>query len=155
MSKVLLILGALSLLFAALVYPVALGISGSATEAYLIAGKDPGTFQMNEELFDPPKGASKESKEYRDEVLRIYGVPTDETTQVVFWPKEKFIHPKQLPGITILPVYKEKGENPLQVKTVFFFATRMGLGAGLVGVLLAGIGAATRKKKAPTSPPTS
>jgi hypothetical protein len=153
MRKVLLTLGALSLIFAALVYPVALGVAGSATEAYMIAGKDPGTFQMNEELFDPPKGASKDGKEYRDEVLRIYGVPTDETTKVVFWPAEKFIHPKQLPGITILPVYKEKGENPLQVKTVFFFATRMALGAAIAGLVLAGIGAAMRKKQASAPPP--
>jgi len=153
MSKGLLTLGVLSLIFAALVYPAAWVIAGGATEAYMIAGKDPGTFQMNEELFDPPKGASKESKDYRDEVLRIYGVPTDETTRVLFWPAEKFIHPKQLPGLTILPVYKEKGENPLQVKTVFFFATRMALGAAIVGLVLAGIGAAIRKKKVPAPPP--
>jgi hypothetical protein len=153
MSKLSRILAVLSFVFAALTYPVAFGIASGATEAYMIAGKDPGTFQMNEELFDPPKGASKESKEYRDEVLRIYGVPTDETTKVVFWPADKFIHPKQLPGLTILPVYKEKGENPLQVKTVFFFASRSALGAAVVGIVLALVSVVTRKKQSPAAPP--
>ena len=154
MRKILLTLGALSLIFAALVYPVALGIAGGATEAYMIAGKDPGTFQMNEELFDPPKGASKDSKEYRDAVLRIYGVPTDETTKVVFWPQEKFVRPKQLPSLTILPVYKEKGENPLQVKTVYFFASRTALGAAVAGAFLFGLSRVTRRRPAgPAAPP--
>lgn len=155
MSKALTVLGGLSLIFAVVAYPAGAIIAGTGTEAYMIAGKDPGTFSMNEELFDPPKGASKESKQYRDEVLRIYGVPTDETTTVVFWPKEKFIQPKQLPTITILPVYKEKGENPLQVKTVFFFATRAAVGAAVVGIVLLGIGLALKKKNAPPAPPAA
>jgi hypothetical protein len=153
MNKALRILGSLAIAVAILSFPAGWIIESTATEAYMIAGKDPGTFQVNEELFDPPKGASRESKEYRDEVLRIYGVPTDETTSVVFWPKEKFIHPKQLPSITILPIYKEKGENPLQVKTVHYFASRTGLAAGVAGAVLLGLGAMIGKKKAPPAPP--
>lgn len=152
MSRLLGILAIVAFGFAALTYPVAFGIASGATEAYLIAGKDPTAIAVEEELFEPPKGASKDSKEYRDAVLRIYGVPTDETTKVVFWPKEKFVHPKQLPSLTILPVYKEKGENPLQVKTVWFFASRTAIGAAVAGAFLLGLAAVTRRKSAP--PPT-
>ncbi|MBV8878912.1 MAG: hypothetical protein JO332_03000 [Planctomycetaceae bacterium] len=155
MSKTLSVLGGLALVFAALAYPIGLIIGGTATEAYMIAGKDPTTVQVEQELFEPPKGASKESKEYRDAVLRIYGVPTDETTKVVFWPREKFIQPKQLPTITILPVFKEKGENPLQVKTVYFFALRAAIGAAVVGAVLLLAGRVTRKKAAPPAPPAA
>jgi hypothetical protein len=42
--------------------------------------------------------------------------------------KEKFVHPEELPSLTLLPVDKQKGENPLQVKTVYFFAHRMMIG---------------------------
>jgi hypothetical protein len=77
MSKGLGILAAAAFVFTALAYPVAFAIAGTATEAYLIAGKDPTAVAVEQELFEPPKGASKDSKEYRDAVLRIYGVPTD------------------------------------------------------------------------------
>lgn len=155
MNKVLKLFGILSFAFAALAYPAAMVIGGTATEAYMIAGKDPTTVAVEAELFEPPKGASKDSKEYRDAVLRIYGVPTDETTPIVFWPKEKFIQPKQLPTITILPVYKEKGENPLQVKTVYFFATRAAIGAAVAGVVFFIAFFLTRKKAAPPAPPAA
>lgn len=152
MSKALTVLGILSLVFAALAYPAALVIGGTATEAYMIAGKDPSTIAVEEELFEPPKSAAKDSKEYRDAVMRIYGVPTDETTKIVFWPKEKFLKPKQLPSITILPVYKEKGEDPIQLKMVFFIAVRALIGAAVTGAILLGLGAVLRKKKAPAPP---
>ena len=153
MRKVLVVLSCIAFVFAVLVYPVAWGIALTATEAYLIAGKDPTAISVEEELFEPPKGASKDSKEYRDAVLRIYGVPTDETTKVVFWPKEKFVHPKQLPSLTILPVYKEKGENPLQVKTVYFFASRLALGAAITAGIGAALARMSRKKAAPPPAP--
>ncbi len=155
MAKVLKSLGILGLAVAALAFPAAWAIDAAGTDAYMIAGKDRASFAVNEELFDPPKGASKDSKAYRDEVLRIYGVPTDDTTKVVFWPKEKFIHPKQLPSITILPVYKEQGENPWQVKTIYFLATRTCIAAAVGGVVLWGIGAASGRKKHPSVPPAA
>lgn len=153
MRKAIGLLAILSFAVAALAFPVAWVVASTATEAYMIAGKDPSTREIEEGLFEAPKGVSKDSKEYRDAVLRIYGNPTDETTKVVFWPADKFIHPKQLPGITILPLDKEKGENPLQVKTVFFFASRGALGAAAAGVALALLAAVTRKKPAPPAPP--
>jgi len=159
MTKAFTILGILSLTVAALAYPAAAVIASTATEAYMIAGKEKGTWAVEKELFEPPKGASKDSKEYRDAVLRIYGVPTDEPTKVVFVPKESFEHPDLLPSITILPVYKEKGDNPLQVKTVYFFASRTALGAAVAGAFLLGLARVIRRKPAspaaPAAPPAT
>jgi hypothetical protein len=154
MTKALTILGILAIAVAALAYPAAGIIASTATEAYMIAGKDPSTREIEEGLFEAPKGASKESKEYRDAVLRIYGVPTDETTSIVFEPKEKYIRPALLPSISILPVFKEKGENPWQVKTIYFLASRTTLGAVVAGVFLLGLARVLRKKPAaaPTAP---
>jgi hypothetical protein len=138
---------------AVLAYPVAWGIASMGTEAYMIAGKDKSTWDIEKALFEPPKGASKESKEYRDAVLRIYGVPTDEPTKVVFEPQDHFVRTDLLPSIVILPIYKEKGENPLQVKTVYFFASRSALGAAVAGLFLLGLAKLTRKKPAAPSAP--
>ncbi|HEV3027974.1 MAG TPA: hypothetical protein VG457_10405 [Planctomycetota bacterium] len=153
MSRVLVLLGVGALVVAALVYPVALIVAGTATDAYLIAAKDKSAVEVERQIFEAPKGASKDSKAYRDAVMSIYGSQTDEPTKVVFVPADKFLRPPELPTLVLLPIDKQQGENPLQVKTVFFFATRIALGAAVVGIALLGIGAATRKKRAPAPPP--
>jgi hypothetical protein len=136
MRKLLLAGWIIALTMGGLSYPVAAILASGATEAYLISGKDPSAIEVEKELFEAPKGVSKDSKEYREAVLRIYGVPVDEPTKVVFWPPEKFIHPAQLPSLTVLPVYKDKGDNPLQVKTLYFFAGRIAVAAGATGMVL-------------------
>jgi len=155
MSRVLVILGVGALVVAALVYPVALIVAGNAVEAYLIAAKDKSAVEVERQIFEPPKGAPKDSKAYRDAVMSIYGSQTDEPTKVVFVPADKFLRPPELPSLVLLPIDKQAGENPLQVKTVFFFATRTALGAAVVGVVLLGVGAAVRKRTPPASPPAA
>jgi hypothetical protein len=155
MSKLLLILGALALLFATLVYPIAGVVASSAVEAYLISAKDPSAIKVEQEIFEAPKGAAKDSKVYRDAVMGIYGSVTDEPTKVVFVPAEKFVHPKELPTLMLLPIDKQKGENPLQVKTIYFFASKTAAGAAVVGALFLLAGFLTRKKKTPTSTPAA
>jgi hypothetical protein len=155
MSRLLLVLGALSLLFAALVYPVAGIIAAGAVEAYLISGKDPSAVKVEQEIFEAPKGAGKDSKTYRDAVMSIYGSVTDDPTKVLFVSADRFVHPKELPSLTLLPIDKQKGENPLQVKTVYFFASRMAAGAAAVGALFVLTGFLSRKKKAPPAPPAA
>ncbi len=154
MSKLLLVLGALALLFAALAYPIAGIVASGSVEAYLISAKDPTAVKVEQEIFEAPK-ASKDSKTYRDAVMGIYGSVTDEPTKVLFVPADRFVHPKELPTLTLLPIDKQKGENPLQVKTVYFFASRMAAGAAAVGALFALAGFLLRKKKAPPAPPAA
>ena len=136
-------------LLAALTYPVAALLASGSVEAYLIAAKDRSAVEVEKAIFEPPKGASKDSKAYRDAVMRIYGSQTDEPTRVLFVPKEKFIHPEELPGLTLLPVDKAKGENPLQEKTVYFFASRSVLGFVAAGLVFLVAWALARRKSAP------
>src|SRR4029077_3714786 len=89
MSRILLVLGGLAFLSAALVYPIAGILASGAVEAYLISGKDPSAVKVEQEIFEAPKGVSKDSKAYRDAVMGIYGSVTDEPTKVVFVPAEK------------------------------------------------------------------
>lgn len=155
MSRILLVLGGLALLFAALVYPVAGIVASGAVEAYIIAGKDKSAVDIDRQIFEPPKGAAKDSPAYRKAVIEIYGSGADEPTKVLFVPAEKFLRPAELPTLVLLPVDKNKGENPLQVKTVYFFASRMAAGAAAVGALFVLTGFLSRKKKAPPAPPAA
>ena len=155
MSRILLVLGGLALLFAALAYPIAGIVASSSVEAYLISAKDPTAVKVEQEIFEAPKGASKDSKTYRDAVMGIYGSVTDEPTKVLFVSADRFVHPKELPTLTLLPIDKQKGENPLQVKTVYFFASRLAAGAAAVGALFILTGFLSRKKKAPPAPPAT
>ena len=155
MSKLLLVLGGAGLVVAALIYPIAGILAGGAVEAYIISAKDKSAVEVERAIFEPPKGASKDSKAYRDAVMSIYGSQTDEPTKVLFVPADKFLRPAELPTLVLLPVDKQKNENPLQVKTVYFFASRTALGAAVVGALLLGVGLLLRNKKAPAPPAAS
>jgi hypothetical protein len=154
MSRILLVLGGLALLFAALAYPIAGIVASSSVEAYLISAKDLSAVKVEQEIFEAPK-AGKETKTYRDAVMSIYGSVTDEPTKVLFVPAERFVRPKELPTLTLLPIDKQKGENPLQVKTVYFFASRTAAGAAVVGALFILTGFLSRKKKAAPPPPAA
>jgi hypothetical protein len=155
MSKACMILGLLALVTAALIYPIAGMIAGGAVEAYIIAAKDASAVEVDRQIFEPPKNVSKESKEYRDAVMSLYGSQTDEPTKVVFVPAEKFLRPAELPTLVLLPIDKQKGENPLQVKTIYFFASRTAIGAVVAGLILQVIGMLLKKKKAPAPPPAA
>jgi len=124
-------------------------IGGGAVEAYVIVPKDPKAVEMEKELFDPPRGKSKDSPEYRNAVMRIYGVPTDEPIKVVFVPAEKFIVPSELPTLKLLP--KEK--NWTQLKTIYWFAPRVMFGASVVGFMLVIAWIILRKKSAKAAAP--
>ena len=155
MSRILMILGGLAFLSAALIYPIAGILASGAVEAYLISAKDPSAVKVEQEIFEAPKGVSKDSKAYRDAVMGIYGSVTDDPTKVLFVPAEKFVRPKELPTLTLLPIDKQKGENPLQVKTVYFFASKTAGGAAAFGALFALAAFFTRKTKAPPAPPAA
>jgi hypothetical protein len=150
MQKLLLVGWVGAFVCAAAAYPVAALIASSSTEAYLIAAHDPKRVDGERELFnfDPPK-APKDSPQYRKAVIAIYGtLATDEMTRFVFWPKEKYLHPPELPSLTLLA--KQGSDEPIQLKTIHFLAGRMTFGASVVGVLLLAVWAIRRRKtKAP------
>ncbi len=154
MQKLLLVGWIGAFLCAAGAYPVAGLIGSSSTEAYLIAAHDPKRVEGERELFnfDPPK-APKDSPQYRKAVIGIYGTMAgDEMTRFVFWPKDKYVHPVELPTITLLP--KQGNDEPIQLKTVYFMAGRMTVGAAVVGVILLAVWA-FRRRKAKAAPPAA
>jgi hypothetical protein len=125
-----------ALAVAVLAYPSVWLLSLGATDAYLIAAKSPQMVQANQALADP-RDPKESDASYHKKVMEIYGNAVDYKTSVVFVPTEKFIHPKEAPELVLLPVDKEKGENPLQVKSLYFFAKYAVMGSGAAfGVLL-------------------
>ena len=110
-------------------YPVVAILAAGATDAYVIAAKSPELVKINQDSFDARE--PKETDEaYRRRVMEIYGNPIDYRTPVVFVPSEKFVHPKEAPELILLPVDKNKQENPLQVKSLYFFAKYVSMGSG-------------------------
>jgi hypothetical protein len=131
-----------------LCYPIAGVLASGAVEAYVIVPKDKDSVEVEKSLFEPPKGKSKDSPEYRNAVMRIYGVPTDEPIKVLFVPNEKFIIPEELPTLRLLP----KERNWTQLKTIQWFTPRVMFGASVVGFLLV-IAWIVARRKAPKTPP--
>jgi hypothetical protein len=118
-----------------LAYPAVWGISTTATEAYFITPFDAKRVEINRGMFqlDEPNPASPD---YPRKVMAIYGLPNAEPDRVVLVSQEKFLRPPELPSLTLLPVDKAKGENPLQEKTIYFLARWTVRGAGSAGLLL-------------------
>ena len=135
-----------------LVYPILGYIRSTAVEAWVIVGKDANTVSVEKEIFEPPK-APKDSKEYREAVMRIYGVPTDAPIKVVFVPKEKFVRPSELPEMVLLP--KGPAEDPTQLKMVEWIAPRTMLGAAGVGFILVVLWIILTKKAKGAPPPAA
>ncbi len=118
-----------------LAYPAVFAVGSTATEAYFITPHDEKRVRINEGLFEM-EDHDRNAPDYPRKVMKIYGLPNESPDRVVFVAKGKFLHPKHLPSLTLLPVDKEKGENPLQEKTLYFFAKWIVRGAGAVGIAL-------------------
>ena len=108
-----------------------------ATEVLLITPKDADVVEFEKELW-----------EEGDPVADIYGVPTDSKIKLAFADEAKLIHPEEDPSLVLMPVDKQAGENPLQVKTVWFVAHRAALGFGAFSIasLFAGFFLSRRRK---------
>ena len=133
---------------AALTYPSLWALERFAVEAWLITPHHPQKVEVNRGLFllDAP-GPS--DRDYPRKVMEVYGNPTGEPVRVLFVPRGRFVHPPELPSLTLLTVEKEKGENPLQVQTLRFLSARLAGGASLVGGLLFGLGFLLQRRRTP------
>lgn len=83
-------------------------------EVQFIAPKSPETVKLNKALWE--KGQP---------VADIYGIPTNQRARVVFADKGKIVRPPEDPQLVLMTVDKQQGENPLQLKTVWFLAVRL------------------------------
>ncbi len=82
-----------------------------------------------------------------DPVADIYGVPTDQKTLVLFADEARIIRPKEDPTLVLLAVDKQAGENPFQVRTLWFFAWRLAAGFAAGALALLGLGAWIRLRR--------
>jgi hypothetical protein len=144
-----------ALLVALATYPLVALLASQATDAYIIAAKSPQMVQANHALFDA-RDPKESDQAYHKRVMEIYGNPVDYTTPVLFVSKEKLLHPKEAPALTLLPVNKEEGENPLQVKSLYFFAKYVVTGSSVTFaiLLLVHVFLARRAPKAPPATPS-
>lgn len=141
-----------SIAAAALTYPTGWVLYNTGTEAQLITPNSPDVVELNQGLFelDPPDA---KDPAFAKKVIEIYGNSVDKPMRVLFVPKSRFLHPKEMPSLTLLPVDKQKGENPLQAQTVWFFAKFVVLGACTGGGVLLGVWILLRRRRA--TPPNA
>ena len=81
--------------------------------------------------------ANKATWSKGEPVPEIYGIPGREPRRILFADPSRIILPEEDPSLTLYAVDKQKGENPLQVQTVWF-AAKLGMAGSLV-LLLAGL----------------
>ena len=95
-----------------------------STEVLMISPKDADVVAFEKELW-----------EAGDPVADLYGIPTDTPVKLAFIDEDKLIRPDEDPSLALMPVDKQSGENPLQVKTVWFIAHRAAIGFGALSIL--------------------
>jgi hypothetical protein len=94
------------------------------TEVQFIVPAAPEAVALERELWEPG-----------EPVADIYGTPVGAPVRVVLPAEEKLLRPAENEKLLLMKVDKQKGENPLQVKTVWFVAIRLAIGLGLFTVL--------------------
>jgi hypothetical protein len=116
---------------ALLVYPAVWAAGTTATEAYVIVPHDPEVVKANKFLDAPDPKAP----DFNRKVMEIYGNPNEHPDTFVFVSRDKFVHPEENPKLTLLP-FRATERQPIQLKTLHFFAKWTVRGAGGVGVVL-------------------
>src|SRR5262245_48977106 len=106
-AKAALVLGVLG----ALVPPLAASVlSGAAGRVVLFINPDPpDVVEANRALWT-----------LGEPVEKIYGTSLGEPMRILFADPARIIVPKEDPSVTLYTVDKSKGENPLQVQTVWY-----------------------------------
>ena len=95
-----------------------------ATEVLFISPKAPDVVSVERALWEPGNS-----------VPDIYGTPANQPSRVIGFDESKLVRPKEDRSLLLLKVDKQRGDNPLQVKTVWFVALRVVAGLALVALL--------------------
>lgn len=93
-------------------------------DVQLIVPKPAEVVELERELWEPGQP-----------VAAIYGVPVGGTTRIVGPDPAKIVRPSEDRSLLLMRVDKQRGENPLQVKTVWFVTLRLILGLGIVSLV--------------------
>ena len=110
-----------SFVFAALVYLAVWIVAGTAVKAWEITPHDNETVEVNQGMFEMD-APDPDDPEYPRMVMEIYGNPATAPNDWLFVAEDRLFHPNELPSLTLLPVDRNAGEDPLQVVTVRFLA---------------------------------
>ena len=92
-------------------------------DVLIISPHDESTVQLNRALYVSG-----------DPVADLYGNPLSEPVRVILPAKDHLIRPQEDESLLLLKVDKQKGENPLQAQTVWFFARFALAGLTLLGI---------------------
>ena len=93
-------------------------------EVLMIAPHNPTVVELNRMLY--AEG---------DPVAQLYGNPLSAKTRVVLPSEDRLVRPEEDPALLLFRVDKQLGENPLQTRTLWFFAKFVLPGLALVGLL--------------------
>jgi len=97
---------------------------GLGKEVRLIAPHESSTVEVNRALYFPG-----------DPVAEIYGNPLSNPVRVIRPDRERVMRPEEDRSLVLLTVNKQRGENPLQARTVWLFAKAAALGLVLLGLI--------------------
>jgi hypothetical protein len=92
-------------------------------EVRMISPHDASTVEVNRALYVPG-----------DPVAEIYGNALSNPVRVIAPDPDRIVRPDEEPATVLLTVDKQRGENPLQARTIWLFAKAAALGLGLLGV---------------------
>ncbi len=96
---------------------------GLGEEVRLISPHESSTVEVNRALYAPG-----------DSVAEIYGNPLSRPVRVIAPDPERMMRPEEDRSLVLLAVNKQRGENPLQARTVWLFAKAGALGLALLGL---------------------
>ena len=92
-------------------------------EVLMIAPHRPSVVELNRMLYADG-----------DPVPQLYGNPLSEQTRVVLPSQDRLVRPEEDPTLLLFRVDKQRGENPLQTQTLWFFAKFVLPGLALLGL---------------------
>ncbi len=96
---------------------------GLGEEVLLISPHESSTVEVNRALHAPG-----------DPVAEIYGNPLSNPVRVIWPDPERMLRPEEDRSLVLLAVNKQRGENPVQARTVWLFAETAALGLALLGL---------------------
>lgn len=113
-------------------------IRGTAVQVYQLTPHAPEAVSVNLDMwnFDTPDPAK--TPDYDHQLMKIYGIPNEKKDVLVLIDKSKLVYPAgqdKRPDLVFLPVDKQKGDEPLQLKTVDFVSGYVRIGAWIVGMV--------------------
>ncbi|OIP36312.1 MAG: hypothetical protein AUK47_15345 [Deltaproteobacteria bacterium CG2_30_63_29] len=115
LRRLLLGLGVVALLAAALPYPTAWVLASRSQTVQQIRLWDEPLRELNRWQY--------EEGDWDDTVVAIYGSPEGEPLEVVFIDEDSLLRPSEDPSLLLLP--RTGNEHVFQVRTLYFFASRV------------------------------